>query len=105
MKALAWMLDPTFVSQRVLPVVYAFAVGVVVALNAQDRATAAALHKARQRADVAERRLLLTLTACEPLLSLPPESTPELIAARPRGPVTYRLALVAPGTEGDRHGQ
>lgn len=88
-RAMRWS-SAEFVESRVLPVLMAFGLGVVLAqwadqhrlverLAEANKQTRAAVREARHQAKVAE----LYAIACGPLLSLPLESTPELIAAAP----------------------
>ena len=81
-----------FVESRVLPILCAFGLGVVLANQAEERrstdrlsqanrATQQALQEAKHQMRLAN----LYAEACGPLLSMPVESTPELIAAAPQG--------------------
>lgn len=77
-----------FVEGRVIPLLAAFALGVILANQADERRSAdrlvqahRAAQEARQEAKHQARLAGLYATACGPLLSLPVESTPELIAS------------------------
>lgn len=85
--------------QAALLTVYAFAFGAAVAVSMFTRGADAAIQHQRSRADLAERRLLQLDLACTPLLSLPPESTPELIDVSPMAAQQLRDA------RGARHAQ
>jgi len=82
------MLSANVFEQRVLPVIAAFAAGVVIAQWRQDAYVGELLAQEHARVDLAhhtarnaQRVADLYASACGPLLSWPVESTPELIAA------------------------
>jgi hypothetical protein len=77
--------SPEFVEQRVLPVLLAFALGVLAWDEVVDRRQADVLAaaqakavQARKAATQAQDLAGLYATACGPLLSLPVQSTPEI---------------------------